>query len=107
MGDTGQNRQHHAKTMIQRDGNAQSISLGELHSFPRQITIVEDVAVSQRCALGLPVVPLVNWILIASSGFNRFGFETTAFLFAAELADGTKIKHAGGLGISHSMTVLR
>ena len=51
MRDTSQHRQNHTKAVIQRYRNAQSIRLGELHSLPRKVTIVEDIAVGEGRSL--------------------------------------------------------
>ncbi|MNT34766.1 hypothetical protein D3C72_1707640 [compost metagenome] len=43
--------QHHAKTVVQRHGNAEPVLLGQLHRFANEIAVVDDVAMGERCAL--------------------------------------------------------
>ena len=42
----------------------------QAHRVADEVAVVEDVAVGQRRALGQPVVPLVNWMLIGSSDYR-------------------------------------
>ena len=61
--------EHHAEAMIKRDGNAEAIvwTPGACPAAAPS-AIVQEVAMAERRALGAPVVPLVNWMLIAWSG---------------------------------------
>lgn len=50
--DANQIAEHHAKTVVQRHGNAQAIDFAEVHRCADEVAIVEDVVMRQRGALG-------------------------------------------------------
>ena len=52
-GHAGQHRQHHAKAVVQRHGNAQAVVLGEIHRLGDEARVVHHVVVRERGALGV------------------------------------------------------
>ena len=52
MRDASQVSQHHAETMIKRDGNAKPIAMGQAHALADPVTVVEDVVVREHRAFG-------------------------------------------------------
>jgi hypothetical protein len=52
VGEAGQIAQHHAEAVVQRHGDAQAVLGREPHAFANEETVVQDVAVRQRRALG-------------------------------------------------------
>jgi hypothetical protein len=63
-----QHAEHHAEAVVERHRNAQLVVGAERHRLGAVARVVDDVEVRQRRPFGAPVVPLVNWMLIASSG---------------------------------------
>ncbi len=50
--DAGEVAHHHAKTVIERHGNADAVAFAKAHRAADEIAVVEDVVVGQRHALG-------------------------------------------------------
>ena len=64
----------------------------ERHSLRDEVAVVDDVVMGQRRALRQPVVPLVNWMLIASSGCSCGRSSRTRSLSSAVPLDDARLR---------------
>ena len=67
-GRRAQHAEDHAEAVVERHRDAEPVVRAERHRLGAVARVVDDVEVRQRRPFGEPVVPLVNWMLIASSG---------------------------------------
>jgi len=80
-------------------GTQNSITLGQSNPATDEVTIVQNVVVTQSCApSAAPVVPLVNWMLMASSGCKSAPIRSRrgAIRLRSLLQHFVKIEASGG-----------
>ena len=66
MREAAKNPHHHPETMIKRHGNAEPVPVAEILASPTKYPLFNMLWCDRVAPFGMPVVPLVNWMLIAS-----------------------------------------
>ena len=85
--DADQIAEHHAKTVVQRHGNAQAIDFAELHRRADEVAIVENIVMRQGGALGL-------------TGRPRRELDIDGIIELQHRADGLEPRELGRTGVA-------